>query len=142
MKYLEVIENVFNWDLKHYKKLVLTSNSNNKNLEELIKKLNIIVDFYLKYIRECDYIVIPQDVVKDLKVSRHFVDTQILPHLNILYLPTQKEGSWLFKQIFYTKLNDHEKKNYKIRNLVNSKFLICKKDYLKYLEEINYSSLP
>lgn len=134
MKYLEVIENEFQWDLKHYKKLVLSSNSNNKNLQELIKKLNIIVDFYLKHIREYEFIMVPQDIVKDLKVSRYFIDTQVLPQLNTLYLPTKKEGSWLFKQIFHTKLNNEEKRNYKIRNLVNSKVIICKNDYLKYLE--------
>lgn len=135
MKYLEVLENEFHWDIKHYRKLVLSSNSNNKNLEELIKKLNIVVDFYLKYIREYNYTIIPQDIVKGLGVSRHFVNTQILPHLNLLYLPTKKEGFWLFKQIFHTKLNNDEQNIPKIKNLVNSKILICQGDYLNYLRD-------
>lgn len=135
MKYLEIIEKEFHWDIKHYKKLVSTSKSNNKALEELIKKLNKVVDFYLRNIRKNDYTLVPQDIVEDLGISRHFININILPNLNILYLPTIKEGSWLFKEIFYTKLNNTEKNNDKIKNLVESKILISKKDYIKYLNE-------
>lgn len=135
MKYLEVIEKEFHWDIKYYKKLVLSSKSNNKALEELIKKLNKVVDFYLKNMRENDYTLVPQDIVKELGISRHFINTTILPKLNLLYLPTTKEGSWLFKQIFYTKLSSAEKNNSTIKGLIENKILISRTDYIKYLNE-------
>lgn len=135
MKYLEVIENEFHWDINNYRKLVFNSKSNNKALQELIKKLNKVVDFYLKNIEENDYTLVPQNIVEDLEISRHFVNTNILPNLNVLYLPTEKEGSWLFKQIFYTKLNNTKENNNKIQSLINNKILVSKKDYIRYLNK-------
>lgn len=90
MKYSDIIENKFHWNLKHYKKLVLSSSSNNKNLEELIKKLNIVVDFYLKCIREYNYVMFPQDLVKDLKVRGTLLIHKYFPSL-IFYIFLQKK---------------------------------------------------
>lgn len=142
MKYLELIEDNFKCDIKHYKKMISKALTSNRDLEELIKKLNEIVDFFVENIQNDDYILTSQDIVEHLGLSRHFVDKNIVPFLDIIYLPTSKEGAELFKQVFFTKINkllvlDYEQNiRIHIEKLMHSKFLISKRSYIKYLNEI------